>query len=72
MINRERKINVDKMSNEELEALQAKLTDKISTIVNDAVSEANKYLKIYGMEARMHLEIGKLGEFSKQTQNGQS
>jgi hypothetical protein len=72
MINRQRKINVEKMSNEEIEALQAKIANKIISIVNNAVNEANKYLNVYGMEARMHLEIGKLGEFSEQKQNGQS
>jgi hypothetical protein len=72
MINRQRKINVEKMSNEELEALQAKISNKIISIVNNAVNEANKYLNVYGMEARMHLEIGQLGEFSEQKQNGQS
>jgi hypothetical protein len=72
MINRQRKINVEKMSNEEIEALQAKIANKIISIVNNAVNEANKYLNVYGMEARMHLEIGKLGEFLKQKQNGQS
>jgi hypothetical protein len=72
MINRQRKINVEKMSNEELEVLQAKISNKIISIVNNAVNEANKYLNVYGMEARMHLEIGQLGEFSEPKQNGQS
>lgn len=72
MINRERKVNVEKMSNEELEALQSKISNKISSIVNNAIKESNKYLNVYGLEARMHLEIGKLGEFSEEERNGQS
>ena len=72
MINRERKIDVNKLSNEQLEELQNKLSKKVSEIANNAVNEANKYLKVYGLEARMVLEIGTLGEFSKQEEKSQS
>lgn len=72
MIDRKRRIDVNKLTNEQLAELEAKLSEKVSLIVNTAVKEANKYLNVYGLEARMHLEIGHLGEFTENNQKNQS
>jgi hypothetical protein len=57
MEDRIRKVNINKMSDEELEALEERIGKKITNITDDAVEQANKILKIYGLRAKMQIVI---------------
>lgn len=54
---RVRKVDVSKLSEEELQKLQAAISDKIIKIINKANEEANRILAVYGMETQMIMEI---------------
>jgi hypothetical protein len=54
---RVRKVDVSKLSDEQLEKLQKAISDKIIHIINKANEDANKILSIYGMETQMVMEI---------------
>lgn len=54
---RVRKVDVNKLSEEELAQLQKAISDKIIKIINKANEEANKILSVYGMETQMIMEI---------------
>ena len=52
-----RTINVDKLDNEQLKAIEAKLIEKVSPIVAKAIADANKFLNPYGLTANIGFEI---------------
>ena len=52
-----RKVDVNKLSEEELAKLQDAISQKIIKIINKANEDANKILSIYGMETQMVMEI---------------
>lgn len=54
---RVRKVDVDKLSDVELEKLQKAISDKVIKIINKANEDANKILSVYGMETQMIMEI---------------
>lgn len=54
---RVRKVDVNKLSEEELKKLESAISDKIIKIINKANEEANKILSVYGMETQMIMEI---------------
>lgn len=54
---RVRKVDVNKLSDQELEKLQAAISEKIVKIINKANEEANRVLAVYGMETQMVMEI---------------
>ena len=54
-----RKVDVEKLSDEELLKLQAAISDKIVNIINKANKDANKILNIYGMEVQLVMELKK-------------
>lgn len=54
---RVRKVDVEKMSEEELAKLQEAISQKIIKIINKANEDANKILSIYGMQTQMIMEI---------------
>lgn len=54
---RVRKVDVEKLSEEELAKLQQAISEKIIKIINKANEDANKILSIYGMETQMIMEI---------------
>jgi hypothetical protein len=54
---RVRKVDVSKLSEEELAKLQAAISEKIIKIINKANEDANKILSVYGMETQMVMEI---------------
>ena len=56
---RVRKVDVDKLSNEELEKIQAAISGKIVDIINKANLDANRILNIYGMEVQLVMELKK-------------
>lgn len=57
MIDRERKVDLGKLSEEQLKSLEVQLGDKIKEICSAACDKANKLLNIYGLQAKMHLVI---------------
>lgn len=60
MIDRERSVNVDNMSSEEVDVLSIQLGNKIKAICDEAVEKANAILNIYGANAKMMIEINQL------------
>jgi hypothetical protein len=54
---RVRKVDVDKLNEEDLAKLQQAISEKIIKIINKANEDANKILSIYGMETQMIMEI---------------
>ena len=54
---RVRKVDVNKLSEEELAKLQQAISDKVIKIINKANEDANKILSVYGMETQMIMEI---------------
>ncbi len=57
MENRVRKVDIDKLSEEELKALEERIGKKITGITDDAVEKANQILSIYGLRAKMQIVI---------------
>ena len=60
MIDRERKVDVSKMSAEEVDVLGIQIGNRIKTICDEAVAKANLLLNIYGASAKMMIEISEL------------
>jgi len=54
---RNRKIDLNKIPDDQAKAVEETLSKKMTEIINKALEEANKYLNVYGMEAKMLLEI---------------
>jgi hypothetical protein len=54
---RVRKVDVNKLSEEELAKLEKAISEKIIKIINKANEDANKILSVYGMETQMIMEI---------------
>lgn len=52
-----KKVDLESVSEEQFEIIQEMLNKKMTEIVNKAVSDANKYLNVYGIQARMVLEL---------------
>jgi len=57
MEDRVRKVDIDKLSDEELKALEERIGKKITNITDDAVKRANQILNIYGLRAKMQIVI---------------
>ncbi len=58
-IDRIRSVDVENLSDEELERYINTISDKINLMVDDTCSKANKLLNIYGMEAKMTIVLQK-------------
>lgn len=56
-INRTRTVNVDELSDEQLEVIQQQLSSKITGIIDKACEDANKFLNVYGLQAKMQIVI---------------
>jgi len=54
---RVRTIDIEKLSSEQLQAIEAKLINKVSPIVAKAIEDANKFLNPYGLSAKIGFEI---------------
>lgn len=63
-IDRIRRIDVEKLSDEDCKNIEDGLSKKIKEITEKAVSEANKYLNVYGMKAVMVIEFKPMEEQS--------
>jgi hypothetical protein len=57
-----RKIDIDSVSEEQFLEIEAMLKKKIKEIVEKTVSDMNKYLNVYGLEALLAVQIVKQGE----------
>jgi hypothetical protein len=57
-----RKIDINSVSEEQFLEIEAMLKKKIKEIVEKTVSDMNKYLNIYGLEALLAVQIVKQGE----------
>lgn len=53
------KIDVEKLSEKELEKAQLKISNKLNKIIKKANDDANKFLDTYSMETEIVLEIRK-------------
>jgi hypothetical protein len=51
----DRKINVEKLTDEQLEAAIASVSGKIGKITDKAITEANKLLARYGLVCKMQI-----------------
>ena len=57
MINRERKVNLESMSKEQLENLEIQMAKKLEDILSKAANEANGLLNIYGIKIKIAYEL---------------
>lgn len=57
---RVRTIDLEKLNKEQLEAIEAKLIQKVSPIVAKAIEDANRFLNPYGLSANIGFEIVEL------------
>ena len=57
MIDRERKVDLDKMSEEQIGMLEKKMSEKLQDILSRASKEANNFLNIYGIEIKIAYEL---------------
>ncbi len=57
---RERKVDVNSMSPEEVEVLIAQLGERLRQICDDAAQKANSMLNIYGMNAKIAIAFDTL------------
>lgn len=58
---RERKVDISKMSIEQAEALSAQIGKEIAKIMDEANTKCNALLNIYGMQTEIGYKIVKLG-----------
>lgn len=65
MIERERSINVEKFDNDQLDLLQKQLSVKLTHILENASTEANRLLNIYGMEVQIAYKLKKAKKSKK-------
>ncbi len=59
---RERKVDLEKMSEEDLKNIEKELSKKIFQITDEAADKANQVLKIYGLKAKMLLQVTPITE----------
>jgi uncharacterized hydantoinase/oxoprolinase family protein len=61
MENRIRKVDVEKLNEEQIARVEKKISEEVSSIINRADSEINNLLNIYGMEAVLSIQFGLQG-----------
>lgn len=54
---RTRKVDVNKLSEQDLKNIEDTISKKMKEIVDKATSEANRYLNVYGYEAIMAIQF---------------
>jgi hypothetical protein len=57
-----RKIDIESIPEEQFVEIEAMLRKKIKEMVQQAVSDMNKYLNVYGLEVLLAVQIVKQGE----------
>lgn len=65
MVERNRSIDINKLSKEDIENLQVQIGAKVREICDEAVEKANRILNIYGMKAKMQIAVQGINEESK-------
>lgn len=65
MIDRTRKVDLNKMTREQADMIQDTLSLKMNEIVQKAIADANKYLNVYGIQAKMLIELNQIEEDTK-------
>jgi hypothetical protein len=64
--NRERKVDISKMSTESVDNLSTQIGDKVRQICDEAAEKVNAILKIYGMSAKMAIQFDTLDQKPKE------
>jgi hypothetical protein len=59
IINRVRKVDVEKLDEAQLENITTQMSQEINRIIDDACARANSLLNIYGLETKMQIVIQK-------------
>lgn len=54
-----KKVDIDKLSEEEFKALEKRMGQKVVAITDEAIAKANKLLQTYGLRAKMQIIIEK-------------
>lgn len=54
-IDRVRKVNVDNLSNEEVDLLAEQIGEKVRILVDEACAKANTLLAVYGLKTKMQI-----------------
>lgn len=57
MLDRERKIDISTLPADQVDTISKQLGDKIREICDKACLEANRFLNVYGMKAKMQIVI---------------
>lgn len=57
IINRIRFVDVEKLTDEQLEVVREQLGSKVREIEDEACEKANKFLSVYGLEVKMKIVI---------------
>jgi len=60
MIDRERKVDISKMKQEDVQNLSVQIGDKCREICDEAATKINSMLKIYGLEGKIAFQINEL------------
>lgn len=69
---RERKLDVNKLSQEDVDNLSVQIGDKIREITDEAALKVNALLKIYGMSAKMAIQFDTLSNKNNKTSEQES
>ena len=56
-LQRERKLDINKLSPEQVDVVSKQIGEKIKQICDKASEEANRLLNVYGMQAKMQIFI---------------
>lgn len=56
-VDRPKKVNVEALPEEQVDTVAVQLGDKIRGICDKACEDANKLLKIYGLQAKMEIVL---------------
>lgn len=62
-----RKVNVENLSDEQIKDIEKALSAKVLEITNKAMTEANRYLNVYGFEAKMLIQFNELKSKEKES-----
>lgn len=60
--NRERKVDIAKLDNDQLDILSAQIGEKVRAICDEAAGKVNAILKIYGASAKIAIAFDGLPE----------
>ena len=62
VVDRVRKVDIEKMEPEQIDLLAVQLGDKVKGYVDEACEKANAVLKIYGLQAKMEFVLEPITE----------